>query len=158
MDNLFRSRGISSPTPQPLTPGQDNARAYTPIPTSQHGLPQSHIPTCLQAAKYVFIHHDAHHGPLQPPYDGSSRLLETRDKHLVVDTGSEPECLSIDRLKPAHLDLDWPVEMAQPPGRGRPSAPPLHSSKTSADSPMGAPAPAPVLRSRYGRTIRPPTF
>ena len=135
----------------------DNARAFTPIPTSQHGLPQSHMPTGQQAAKYVFIRHDAHCGPLQPPYKGPFRILETGDKHFVVDIGIKTECVSIDRLKPAHLDLDWPVELAQPPQRGRPPAPPLHSNKTTVDSLAGALAPTPVLRSRYGRTIRPPT-
>ena len=108
----------------------DNARLFAPVPTSRHGLPQSHIPAGLQTAEYVFIRHDAHRGPLRPPYEGPFRVLETGDKHFVVDMGGKPERLSIDRLKPAHLDVARPIELAQPPRRGRPPAlhpPPLHT-------------------------------
>ena len=103
----------------------DNARLFAPVPTSRHGLPQSHIPGGLRTAAYVFIRHDAHRGPLRPPYEGPFRVLETGDKHFVVDMGGRPERLSIDRLKPAHLDLARPIDLAQPPRRGRPPALPL---------------------------------
>jgi len=52
---------------------------------------------------YVCIHHDAQRGPLQPPYDGLFRVLETGDKHFGVDIG-KPEHI-VDRPKPAHLEL-----------------------------------------------------
>lgn len=35
----------------------------------------------------VFIHHDARCSPLQPPYDGPFRILETGPKSFVVDMG-----------------------------------------------------------------------
>ena len=57
----------------------DNARLFVPVHTSCHGLPQSHIPTRLQMADYVFIHHDAHRGPLCSPYKGPFRVLESGD-------------------------------------------------------------------------------
>ena len=34
--------------------------------------------------------------------------------------GGKEEIISIDRLKPAHLDIDSPVQVAIPPPRGRP--------------------------------------
>ena len=118
----------------------DNARLFAPVPTSRHGLPQSHIPAGLQTAEYVFIRHDAHRGPLRPPYEGPFRVLETGDKHFVVDMGGKPERLSIDRLKPAHLDVARPIELAQPPRRGRPPA--LHPP----------PAPLPPKNKKTGHT------
>lgn len=39
---------------------------------------------------------------------------------MVVERGGGSECISVDRLKPAHLDLDQAVVVAQPPRRGRP--------------------------------------
>lgn len=66
---------------------QDSARAFAPVPTSQHGTPASRVPADLQSAGYVFIRHDAHRGPLRPPYDGPFRVLEHAPKHLVVDIG-----------------------------------------------------------------------
>ncbi|XP_059361850.1 uncharacterized protein LOC132101153 [Carassius carassius] len=148
----------------------DNARFFAPVPTSCHGLPQSHIPAGLQTADYVFIRHDAHRGPLHPPYEGPFRVLETGDKHFVVDRGGKPERLSIDRLKPAHLDVARPIDLAQPPRRGRPPALPPPSAPTPPKPPtphaplpgndgtpaaVGPPRP-PVQRSRCGRLIRPP--
>ena len=115
------------------------------------------MPTCLQAAKYVFIRHNSLHGPLQAPYNGPLRVLDAGDKHFVADTGGKLECVSTDRLKLAHLDLDQPVELAQPLWRGCPPAPPLHSNKTSTDSLAGALAPAPVLRSSYKPSDHPPS-
>ncbi|XP_073669733.1 uncharacterized protein [Paramisgurnus dabryanus] len=142
----------------------DNARLFAPVPTSRHGFPQSHVPAGLQTADYVFIRHDAHRGPLRPPYEGPFRVLETGDKHFMVDRGGKPERLSIDRLKPAHLDVDRPIGLAQPPRRGRPPAlppprapvptrfptlcaPPPCNDVTPAA--LGSPRP-PVQRSRCG--------
>ncbi|KAF0030341.1 hypothetical protein F2P81_017072 [Scophthalmus maximus] len=87
----------------------DNARLFAPVPTSRHCLPQSHIPAGIQTADYVFICHNAHRGPLRPPYEGPFRVLESGDKHFVVDMGGKLERLSIDRLKPAHLALPGPL-------------------------------------------------
>ena len=57
---------------------RDIADAFVPIPTSQHGLPRSYVPTDLPSAKYVFIRHDGHRTLLRPPYDGPFRFLEGR--------------------------------------------------------------------------------
>ena len=148
----------------------DNARLFAPVPTSRHGLPLSHIPAGLQTAEYVFIRHDAHRGPLRPPYEGPFRVLETGDKHFVVDMGGKPERLSIDRLKPAHLDVANPIALAQHPRRGRPPAlhpppAPLPPKTPTLHAPHpchgGTPATVvspqpPVKHSPSGRLIRPP--
>ena len=147
----------------------DNAKAFSPIPTSQHGLPQSHIPTELRSAEYVFIRHDAHRSPLTPPYDGPFRVREAGVKHFMVEVGDRLEHVSVDHLKPAHLDLDSPVDLARPPRRGRPPtwrlahtlpptilAPPPRRRRGPGPLPAINSPPAPVRQSRYGRVLRPP--
>ena len=99
---------------------QDAAEIFALIPTAQHGTQVSRVPADLRSAEHVFIRHDAHRGPLRPPYDGPFRVLEHGDKHLVVDLGGKAERVSVDRVKAAHLDLDQPVVLARPPRWGRP--------------------------------------
>ena len=134
------------------------AEAFVPIPTSRHCVPQSYVPKDLRLAKYVFIRHDSHRTPLQPPYDGPFRVLEAGAKNFVVDLGGKPERVTVDRLKPAHLDIDEPVQLALPPRRGRPPA--AASGPAPAPAPAGKPPraldPPPAKRSRFGRLIRPP--
>ena len=108
---------------------QDNSSFYPPVPTSHHCLPQSYTPSHLQSVEYVLIRHDAHLRPLQPPYDGPFRVIEAGEKHFVVDIGSKEEHISVESLKPAHLDKDRPVALAQPPQRGRPAAQPKSPSQ-----------------------------
>lgn len=131
------------------------ADAFVPVPTTRHCLPQSYVPRDLPAARYVFIRHDSHRSPLQPPYDGPFRVLEAGAKNFVVDMGGRPERVAIDRLKPAHLDNDEPVQLALPPRRGRPpvSAPPPAPTSVPAPAPLEFPA---AKRSRFGRLVRPP--
>ncbi|KAJ8409248.1 hypothetical protein AAFF_G00234460 [Aldrovandia affinis] len=52
------------------------AEAFVPVSTSRHGLPQSRVPGNLYAAEFVFVRHNAHQSPLQPPYSGLFRFLE----------------------------------------------------------------------------------
>ena len=127
----------------------DDARVFAPVPTAWHGLPRSHILPGLQAAAYVFVLHDAHRGPLQLPYelpyDGPFQVLEPGVKFIVVDVGGKPDRISVGRLKPAHVDLEGPIVVAQPQWRGRsPAARPPPSAPNLAD------------RSHCGRTLWPP--
>lgn len=51
--------------------------------------------------------------PTVAPYDGPFRVLRHGDKSLVVDVGGRPETVSIDRIKPAHVDVSRPLDLAQ---------------------------------------------
>ena len=138
----------------------DNAKIFAPVPTSQHSIPRSHIPVKLHSTGYVFIRQDAHRGPFQRPYDGPFRVIEAGPKTFIVDIGGKPEHVSVDRLKPAHLDLTRPTEVAKPPRRGRPPAQPPDHRAVLRVPPVKPPttSPAHVLRSRAGRVIRAPTY
>lgn len=151
-------------------------RVFAPV-AAHHCLPQAYIPKDLMSAKYVFIRHDAHRSPLQPPYDGPFRVLETGPKDFLVELGGSRERVSVDRLKPAHVFPDGPVEVAQPPRRGRPpistpsacflpvpTVPPVavfspaveqSDHRLSHTSPSLS-SPVAVKHSRSGRLIRPP--
>ena len=51
---------------------------------------------------------------------GPYEVLKKSDKYFTLQIGSRQERVSIDRLKVALLDKDQPVQVAQPPKRGRP--------------------------------------
>uniref|UniRef100_A0A8C5DEF6 Gypsy retrotransposon integrase-like protein 1 n=1 Tax=Gouania willdenowi TaxID=441366 RepID=A0A8C5DEF6_GOUWI len=147
------------------------ARAFAPVPTSQHCTPVSRVPTNLRSAGFVFVRHDAHRGPLRPPYDGPFKVLRHGDKSMVVDIGGRPETISVDRIKPAHVDVSRALELAQAPRRGRPPAPrpsdlvglPPARPTTRPSSPAVCPAapptpdtlPAPATYTRCGRAVVP---
>ena len=97
---------------------------FAPFPTSRHGTPCFPGPPPTYARRILCsFAHDAHRGPLRPPYDGPFRVLQDGDKSLVVDVGGRPETVSVDRIKPAHMDVSQPLELAQAPRRGHPPLP-----------------------------------
>ena len=117
-----------APSSQPSTPEtflprlQDKIARLAPVPTSKHGLQRTSVPKDLKNTAYVFIRCGGAKAPLQRPYEGPFRVLEWGDKTFKVQRGNKAETVSVDRLKPAHLDLDQPVLVAQPRRRGRPPA------------------------------------
>ncbi|XP_061902030.1 uncharacterized protein LOC133649214, partial [Entelurus aequoreus] len=86
-------------TPRPFPFLSRGSLAPGPI---HHCFPKSFVPSELKSARFVFVRHDAHRSPLQPPYDGPFRVLERGPKNFVLDMGGRRECVSLDRLKPAH--------------------------------------------------------
>ncbi|KAK3766920.1 hypothetical protein RRG08_040441 [Elysia crispata] len=96
------------------------AERFPSIPTSHHGLSTPSIPSSLKNARFVFVRRDCHRGPLQRPYNGPYRVITPGPKTFRVMIGRREEVISIDRLKPAHVDLTQPVLVAQPRRRGRP--------------------------------------
>ena len=92
----------------------------------------------------MFVRRDDRQKPLQRPYTGPYKVLDKSDKTFLLDIGGRQEHVSIDRLKPAHVDDSEPVQVANPPRRGRPP------SKAS------EPQPSRAKVSRSGRPLRPP--
>ena len=99
---------------------RDQVRSLAPIPTSQHGAVPVSLPRDLQQAKFVFIRRDAHRTPFQRPYEGPYKVLQPGPKTFKIDRGGRPETITVDRLKPAHMDLEHPVQPLVPQSRGRP--------------------------------------
>ena len=99
---------------------RETVRKFVPTPTTRHGHSRTSVPPDLQSSQYVFVRRDAHRTSLQRPYNGPFQVLESGPKFFKIDFGGKPDTVSVDRLKPAHLALDQPVQVAMPPRRGRP--------------------------------------
>ena len=69
---------------------------------------RTHVPQDLQTCSHVFVRHDAVRSPLQPPYDGPFKVIRRTEKYFVLDVKGKDQTISIDRLKVAHLDSDYP--------------------------------------------------
>ncbi|KAK5922239.1 hypothetical protein CgunFtcFv8_019518 [Champsocephalus gunnari] len=87
---------------------------FTPVPTSQHSNPAFRVSPGLRSADFVLY---SPRCPPRPPYDGPFRVIRHGDKSLVVDVSGRPETVSVDRIKPAHMDVSRPLELALPPRR-----------------------------------------
>ena len=75
-------------------------------PTAPRRAPASHtyVPRALADATHVFVRHDAVKPPLACPYDGPYRVVARTEKTITVERGHRLDEVSIDRVKPAHLD------------------------------------------------------
>lgn len=89
--------------------------------------PDMDIGEALKQATHVFIWHDATSKPLQPPYDGPFKVVERADRYFTVDVKGRQDTISVERLKPAHLDsaVDPPAPAVVPDPPSAPSHTPL---------------------------------
>ena len=76
---------------------------------------QSHL-TC----NTLNIRRDSHRTPLQRPYEGPFKVLQPGEKNFTIDIGGRKDTVSVDRLKPAHIDPEFQVPVAVAKHRGRP--------------------------------------
>ena len=124
-----------------LSPLHEQIKKFAPVPTSRHSEPRSRIPQELFSARFVFVRQDAHRGPLQRPYHGPYQVIATGEKSFLIQMGNRRSHVSIDRLQPAHLELD------------------SHSGTTNEQSFrnfQGESEPLGVQRTRSGRLSRAP--
>ncbi|XP_045136327.1 uncharacterized protein LOC123519259 [Portunus trituberculatus] len=118
-----------------LTRLREKVGTLSPVPTSRHGLPTTYVPPVLRDCQYVFLRRDSLRTSLQKPYEGPFRVVQNHPTAFIIDMGGRHETVSIDRLKPAHLDIDQPVHVAQPCRRGRPPSHPQPPSTRPASTP-----------------------
>ena len=123
---------------------QSFMRGAVPPPPAHHGSRPAQVPSNLSSTGWVYIRRDGYQPPLTRPYSGPHRIVETHDKHFVLDINGRHDTVSIDRLKVAHGQA--PVTAVFPPPRTAPTTP-------AAISPT--PTAAPLPTSRSGRPIRP---
>ena len=105
----------------------------------------SSIPHKLSTATHVFVRHDGVRKPLQPPYDGPFPIIRRTDKHFTIAINGRNDTISIDRLKPAHIDSE-----DSQPSRNTPQS-------QSHPSPSHTP-PTPTRTTRSGRHVHFPTY
>ena len=58
----------------------------------------------FSSCTHVYIRHDATREPLQPPYDGLYKAISRNDKYFTVEVKGRADTVSLDRLKPVHLE------------------------------------------------------
>ena len=75
-------------------------------PVRPHPRRKVHISKALATCTHVFVRRDAIRKPLQPPYDGPYKVLQRTEKYFVVEVKGKQDSISLDRLKPAHLDME----------------------------------------------------
>lgn len=131
----------------------DKLQRFTPVPTTTHGGSPTHMPKELANSRYVFIRHDGYKQPFSKPYTGPYRVVSTGDKTFKILIGNREEIISVDRLKPAHYDLDKEIVVQQPPRRGRP--PKLSKSDYTPPTQQKMHS-EPGFTTRSGRQSKPP--
>ena len=129
---------------------RDQVRSLVPVPTTPVHVS---VPRNLQWAKFVFIHRDSHRTPLQRPYEGPFRVIQPGPKTFQVDIGGRNETVSVDRLKPANVDMEQPPQVAKPSRRGRPKNP-VASRRVKTRNKDTSPEQPQYTRS--GRRVKPP--
>ena len=103
---------------------------HTALPPAYefHGSRSAYTPNSLVSTGYVYVRHDAHRKPLQRPYDGPFKILETHEKYYVLNVNGRRDSVSVDRLKTAYgnqVDTQPPIPPPLP--RTAPSQPTVHS-------------------------------
>ncbi|CAH8532345.1 unnamed protein product [Schistosoma mattheei] len=78
-------------------------RTLSPVSTRiQHR--QVALPRELSTCSHVFVRVDSVRKPWQQPYEGPFHVIARHEKTFKVDRHGRVEIVSIDRLKPAHVD------------------------------------------------------
>ena len=101
----------SSSNPSPIDPADYVSRLKAHMQQIRPSQPRSlhrdsHVSDALSlsACTHVFVHADGVRKPRQPPYNGPYLVVTGTDKHFTISIKGRKETVSIDRLKPAHLD------------------------------------------------------
>lgn len=92
----------TSPSSEFLRSLQEQMHKTFPSPPRFHGSPSSQVPKNLATTGYVYIRKDGHKGPLQRPYSGPYKVLETSNKYFAVEINGRRENVTVDRLKVAY--------------------------------------------------------
>ena len=112
---------------------RDTMRQLKAAMVRSHTPRNIHIHKDLSRCTHVFVRNDRVRRPLESPYDGPYKVLERTDKFFTLDFGGRKDTVSLDRLKPAYLEIS-PEE-------------PEHSSPHSSPTPSIPAEPIRVTRS-----------
>lgn len=78
-----------------------------PVGGTHHGAQWLFVFKGLATAEQVFVRHDGPRAMLQAPYDGPYPVVSRTDKLFVVRVRGRDITVSIDRIKPAYILLDY---------------------------------------------------
>ena len=109
--NLHLSGEFFTPSPTDSLPNpseflntlKQHFRHISPV-SPRPAISKTYIPNDLNTATHIFVRNDAVRKPLQPPYHGLYPIIKHSPKHFTIKLNGRTDTISIDRLKPAHLD------------------------------------------------------
>ncbi|XP_066592925.1 uncharacterized protein [Prorops nasuta] len=82
-------------------------RALRPIATAHHNKARPFILKDINTCTHVFLRNDAVKRPLEPPYDGTLKVVETNsDRVYSILINGVKKTVSIERLKPAYFNKE----------------------------------------------------
>ena len=106
---FFSSDPFNNDTPDPssyATQLKYLMQQVHPTSVRQQQQRKTHISTDLSTCPFVFVRYDGVKRSLQALYDGPYRVLKRHHKHYTLDVAGQTKVVSLDRLKPAYIDLD----------------------------------------------------
>jgi len=109
---------------------------------TNHSNPPSYIPVDLKTCEKVWMRVDRVRKSLEAPYTGPFEVLQRTPKYFTLKLPQGETKVSIDRLKPARLQLTNPKIHVSP----IPKSPTLSTPKPT-------PTPNPTVTTRSGRTV-----
>ncbi|XP_064462609.1 uncharacterized protein LOC135373315 [Ornithodoros turicata] len=105
-------------------------RRLSPTSTRTPNSPAIFVHPDLKTCMHVFLRHDAPRKPLSPLYDGPYRVRSRTDKTITLDIQARPQVVSLDRVKPAYLEVDTPAAPATEPSVSGPHPPRVKPRRT----------------------------
>ena len=115
----------------------------------------SYVNDALSTCTHVLIRHDAVRKPLQQPYDGPYKILKRNDKYYTVDINGRHDTVSLDRIKPAHMELLIPETGSHQQPESVTADPPSQSIPPTPTQTNATPTtPTPIQVTRSGRHVR----
>ena len=104
---FFDSTASAHPVPDShtyLSRLRHTMQQLRPVPTTHHAHHKPHVTKELSSSTHVFVRKDALRKSLQPPYDGPFQVVSRSTKYFTVHVNGHDQTISLDRLKPAHID------------------------------------------------------
>ena len=91
-----------------------------PPPMVHHGNKHYRLPKDLRSADYVFLQRGGFKKVLQRPYEGPFKVISRDNKTFTIEYNGRSEVVSVDRLKPAYVPVDFIPAQVPTRARGRP--------------------------------------
>uniref|UniRef100_A0A1X7UQQ4 Integrase catalytic domain-containing protein n=1 Tax=Amphimedon queenslandica TaxID=400682 RepID=A0A1X7UQQ4_AMPQE len=107
----------------------------------------------LHKSSHVFVRRNAVKKPLEQPYDGPFKVPSHDDKYFVLDINGKEDTVSVDCLKPAHLEdipLNTPNDTSHQDHAQGSTSQQDHTSEDNTSTPI-------TKHTRSGRTVCFPT-
>ena len=103
---FFSSADLTVPDPSSfLSRLRQFSRSLRPVePRPPPSSRVFYVPAALDDCTHVYVRVDSVRQPLATPYDGPFRVIRRADRVFELDINGSPRTVSIDRLRPAHLD------------------------------------------------------